>query len=52
MGSYWFAFKKFDEALQEVEIHLLRAMPAHEREAKFADASSRFAFTIKRSEMR
>ncbi len=37
-GQLWFAFAKLDEALQEVEVHRLRAMPAHEREAKFASA--------------
>ena len=37
-GQLSFAFAKLDEALQEVEIHRLRAMPAHEREAKFASA--------------
>jgi len=37
-GQLWFAFSKLDEALQEVEVHRIRAMPPHEREAKFASA--------------
>ena len=45
-GQLWFAFAKLDEALQEVEIHRLRAMPAHEREANLRARDSRFAFTI------
>jgi hypothetical protein len=37
-GQLWFAFSKLDEALQEVEVHRIRAMPPHEREAKFSSA--------------
>ena len=37
-GQLWYTFAKLDEALQDVKVHRFRAMPAHEREAKFESA--------------
>lgn len=37
-GQLWHAFAKLDEALAELEIQKIRAMPPHEREARFYSA--------------
>jgi hypothetical protein len=37
-GQLWYAFAKLDAALSELEVHQVRAMPPHEREARFKSA--------------
>lgn len=37
-GELWYAFAKLNDALQELEVHQARAMPPHEREARFVSA--------------
>ena len=37
-GQLWHAFSKLDAALNELEIHRVRAMPPHERAARFRSA--------------
>ena len=37
-GQLWYAFSKLNSALAELEVHQIRAMPPHEREAKFQSA--------------
>ncbi|GMU20605.1 MAG: hypothetical protein AMXMBFR13_07020 [Phycisphaerae bacterium] len=37
-GQLWHAFAKLDDALSELEVHKIRAMPPHEREARFHSA--------------
>jgi hypothetical protein len=37
-GQLWYGFAKLNEALSELEIHKKRAMPPHEREARFHSA--------------
>lgn len=37
-GQLWYGFSKLNSALGELEIHQVRAMPPHEREAKFKSA--------------
>ena len=37
-GQLWYAFSKLNEALQSLEVHQIRAMPPHEREARFHSA--------------
>lgn len=37
-GQLWYAFAKLNEAIAELETHQIRAMPPHEREARFHSA--------------
>lgn len=37
-GQLWYAFAKLNAALEELEVHQIRAMPPHEREARFHSA--------------
>lgn len=37
-GQLWYAFARLNAALAELEVHHLRAMPAHERTARFRSA--------------
>lgn len=37
-GQLWHAFSKLDSALGSLEVHQIRAMPPHEREARFRSA--------------
>src|SRR5262249_55226138 len=37
-GQLWYAFAKLNDALGELEVHQIRAMPPHEREARFHSA--------------
>ncbi len=37
-GQLWYAYARLNEALAELEVHQVRAMPAHEREARFQSA--------------
>lgn len=37
-GQLWLAFAKLNEVLAELEVYRVRAMPPHEREARFASA--------------
>ena len=37
-GQLWYSFAKLNEALKELEVHKIRAMPPHEREARFHSA--------------
>jgi len=37
-GHLWYAFAKLNAALEEFEVQQIRAMPPHEREARFASA--------------
>jgi DNA replication ATP-dependent helicase Dna2 len=37
-GQLWYAFARLNEAMQELEVQQLRAMPPHQREAKFESA--------------
>lgn len=37
-GQLWYGFAKLDAALDELEVCQIRAMPAHEREARFHSA--------------
>ena len=43
-GQLWYAFAKLDDALADLEVHRIRAMPPHEREARFH--SARLAATL------
>ena len=37
-GQLWYAFALLNEALEDLEVHQIRAMPPHEREARFRSA--------------
>lgn len=37
-GQLWYAYSKLDDALTQLEIQQIRAMPPHEREARFHSA--------------
>jgi DNA replication ATP-dependent helicase Dna2 len=37
-GQLWYAFAKLNTALEELEVHQIRAMPPHERTARFRSA--------------
>lgn len=37
-GQLWYGYARLDEALAELEVHQVRAMPATEREARFRSA--------------
>jgi hypothetical protein len=37
-GQLWYSFAKLNAALEELEVHQTRAMPPHEREARFKSA--------------
>lgn len=37
-GQLWYAFAKLNTALEELEVYRTRAMPVHEREARFRSA--------------
>lgn len=37
-GQLWYAFAKLDDALAQIEAQAIRAMPPHEREARFHSA--------------
>jgi hypothetical protein len=37
-GQLWYAFSRLDSALNGLEVHQIRAMPPHEREARFHSA--------------
>jgi len=37
-GQLWYAFSKLNAALNELEVHQVRAMPPHERAARFRSA--------------
>lgn len=37
-GQLWYGFSRLNSALGELEVHRIRAMPPHEREAKFKSA--------------
>lgn len=40
-GQLWYAFARLDAALAELEVHQKRAMPPHEREARYESARLR-----------
>lgn len=44
-GQLWYAFAKLDAAIQQLEVHRVRAMPPHEREARFECARLRERLT-------
>ncbi|MCY4481281.1 MAG: ATP-binding protein [Spirochaetaceae bacterium] len=37
-GQLWYAFARLDSALEELDVHQTRAMPPHERSARFRSA--------------
>lgn len=37
-GQLWYAYARLNEALAELDVHQVRAMPPHEREARFHSA--------------
>ncbi|MFO0877588.1 MAG: ATP-binding protein [Gemmataceae bacterium] len=44
-GQLWFAFARLNAALAELEVHQIRAMPPHERAARFKSARLDFRLT-------